>query len=52
MIGAVIAHATVLGFDGKLLVLFVMGVVAGIFSCLVIYLRRQQSPFISSMFDV
>ena len=52
MIGAFIAHATVIGFDGKLLILFVMGVVAAIFSSLVIYLRRQQSPFISSMFDV
>ena len=52
MIGAFIAHATVIGFDGKLLILFVLGVVAAIFSSLVIYLRRQQSPFISSMFDV
>lgn len=48
--GAIIAHVTVLGFDGAQGTLFVMAIVA--ITCLLalLYRLREQIPFIASMF--
>lgn len=51
MIGAVIAHVTVLGFDGSFGSLFAMALASAVASMAIIYRMRRQVPFISSMFD-
>lgn len=50
MVGAVIAHASVIGFNGPLGTLFVMALVAGGCSIVLLYRLRHQVPFINSMF--
>jgi hypothetical protein len=52
MIGAVIAHTTVIGFDGSLAMLFVMALISGASSIAIIYRLRHQVPFIKTMFEV
>ena len=51
MIGAVIGHLTVIGFEGGLLNLFGLACVAGTCCAVVIYLRREQVPAIQAMFE-
>jgi len=51
MTGAVIAHTTVLGFDGSVGTLFGMAVISGAASITIIYRLRHQVPFIRSMFE-
>ncbi len=51
MVGAVIAHTTVLGFGGSMLGFFFSGLLAAV-SCLgLIYLRRDQVALVRSMFE-
>jgi putative oxidoreductase len=52
MTGAVIAHVTVLGFDGSLGPLFAMALASLGSSIAIIYRMRLQVPFIRSMFEV
>jgi uncharacterized membrane protein YphA (DoxX/SURF4 family) len=52
MTGAVIAHVTVLGFDGSLGALFAMALASLGSSIALIYRMRHQVPFIRSMFEV
>ena len=47
MTGAVLAHVTVIGFDG----LFAMAIISGVASAVLLYRLRHQIPFIRSMFD-
>ena len=51
MSGAVIAHATVLGFSGAAGMLFVMALVSGAASLALIYRLRHQVPFVRNMFE-
>ena len=51
MAGAVLAHVTVIGFDGPLAMLFTMALVSGAASTALLYRLRHQVPFIKSMFD-
>ena len=51
MIGAVVAHATVLGISGSLGGLLLMGVVAGVFCLLILYTERKKIPIIHRMFN-
>ena len=51
MVGAVIAHASVIGFDGPLGTLFAMALVAGSASIVLLYRLRHHVPFVESMFD-
>ena len=51
MTGAVIAHTTILGFDGSAGTLFGMAVISGTASITIIYRFRHQVPFIRSMFE-
>ena len=51
MVGAVIAHVSVLGFDGAAGQLFVMAMISTISAIMLIYRLRKQVPFISDMFD-
>ena len=52
MTGAMIAHVTVIGFDGSLGPLFAMALVSGGASIAVIYRLRHQLPFVREMFEV
>lgn len=47
MTGAVLAHVTVIGFDG----LMAMAIISGLASAALLYRLRHQVPFIKSMFD-
>jgi putative oxidoreductase len=51
MTGAIIAHTTVIGFDGTLAQLFAMALLSGGCSVAIIYRLRSQIPFIRDMFE-
>lgn len=51
MAGAVIAHASVLGFEGTAGKLFMMAVVSTISSTVLLYRLRHEVPFIRDMFN-
>ena len=51
MVGAVIAHVSVLGFSGALGVLFVMALISSVASIALIYRLRHQVPFVHDMFN-
>ena len=51
MVGAVIAHASVLGFEGTAGKLFMMAVVSTISSTVLLYRLRHEVPFIRDMFN-
>ena len=51
MIGAIIAHTTVIGFDGSMARLFGMALLAAGCSLAIIYRLRSQLPFIRDMFE-
>jgi uncharacterized membrane protein YphA (DoxX/SURF4 family) len=50
MTGAILAHATKIGFRGDLLLMFLMAVAVFACSAIVLFLRRRQLPFIHNMF--
>ena len=51
MTGAIIAHTTVIGFDGTLARLFGMALLSSACSVAIIYRLRNQIPFIRDMFE-
>ena len=51
MVGAVIAHVSVLGFTGALGQLFVMALISTVASIALIYRLRHQVPFVHDMFN-
>lgn len=51
MTGAVIAHVSVLGFDGAAGQLFIMAIITSISTLMLLYRLRSQVPFVSDMFD-
>ena len=51
MVGAVIAHVSVLGFGGALGQLFVMALISTVASIVLIYRLRHQVPFVHDMFN-
>lgn len=51
MTGAVLAHVTVIGFDGPLAQLFAMALISTTALITLLYRLRHQVPFIKSMFD-
>ena len=52
MVGAVLAHASVIGFDGPLGMLFVMALIAGSASIALLCRLRHQVPFVKAMFEM
>lgn len=50
MSGAIMAHVTKIGFSGPNLTLGTLAIVAWLLSALIIYLRKEQLPFIAHMF--
>jgi uncharacterized membrane protein YphA (DoxX/SURF4 family) len=51
MCGAVIAHATVIGFGDTLTMLFGMAVVSSVACTILLFRLRHQLPFVKTMFD-
>tara|TARA_B100001123_G_scaffold389167_1_gene465688 strand:- start:1003 stop:1389 length:387 start_codon:yes stop_codon:yes gene_type:complete len=52
MVGAIIAHTTVIGFAEDRWQWFLWGLLSGVCCCGVIYMRRDQVPLIRSMFEI